>query len=1280
MKTRALVGLGLVVLLADDARAGPSAYGVPVSPDPLVLRERAAPASVVNQCIVYDDVTTGTVWECCDGNPCSEIMTAAMIGNYVVGITEGYAIDVSGVPAPGWSPTVALAPEEVLNPTWGAGAASYAWTWDTAGTDPVMTVSDSLLAFTGGASVSGSLACNGAAITTDDATFALLNATATTVNAFGAATAINIGATTGTTTFNHNLVIGDGSEATQSISSILSGATDPALTFQNETILSSADYTATDDFLAATDANYVYALTEVHPTTPSTFVALSARVVSPPDNMPVWVWSNGTNAYIGKCSSLTCANMSETLVGVAGNGNTDKVDIYLPADNLPVVVFTDGIGTGAHIYTRKCATSACTSFTGAATDLGVLNANTLKVSLDSTKTLLGIGYSAFPAATEYSYYVLCDNADHATTPCTSIGTPVCVSVDTGVGGTCRDNGNSFKAPLPIWTAANAMVLISGHGNGINDTYSVLCATPYCLAAALTATSINAQIPTYITPALLNADGTPSFGFMNASGTSGLAKCGDANCSSISITAQVLNGVWGANNPASGFPVLGLTQAGSNARIKVCAEVACSTAGTVYTDTNWTGTPNPITMTSSGRAFFAYANTGGDPLISYLDLLSPLVSGTDVCANAAQCANGYFKGDLTSRAFTAAGEVTAALNITTQAQGDLRLGDADSSNYTGLQAPAIMTTNVVYTMPTADGAAGTTLSTNGTKTLSWATVASGLTAGNLIDISAGGQVDVDTSEAHDVTWGDGTQADQQWTFNGSGTDFTMTAGSNLMTFSGALTSARILNAPVDLNALFKLQSGNDGASSWGVFSSYSNTATDEATLYFLKGRGTHAAPSALQSGDTIGSVRYVGQYAAGSYTTVAKVEAKTTEAFSGTNLGTKLVFHTTPTAAITPLDVMELSATSATQAVVTLPVDVNYNFVGGAGGVAFVDTPATGAANCFSVDGTTFSVDCSGKVGIGTAAPLYLTDFLGASGLFGADLASPTTRTASTTKAYLMLLPHYSSPTPSAMFRAVSASTYTEIDFGGGSSSFNAATDVIFWTGATTTTTIGTERFTIPLSGAAGLLAYFSPIHTDSGDTGGVCFRELAAGGTDAVCHRAADALAGPLTFTDPAAYPTVAGSALVSTTTGGQSWRPPGRSQVTVCGDQTTVNNNTVYYGPNRTLAANATGLTCDITAAGNTTEATVDDLAFDALAFQALSMVCRNATAVAVAVSYTLRTAAGATTPSVTCTIPINGRVGTTSVGTTTAIASGATMDVAVASTGDLAANGFVCTVEASF
>lgn len=58
------------------------------------------------------------------------------------------------------------------------------------------------------------------------------------------------------------------------------------------------------------------------------------------------------------------------------------------------------------------------------------------------------------------------------------------------------------------------------------------------------------------------------------------------------------------------------------------------------------------------------------------------------------------------------------DITLNAQADLRFADSDSSNWVAFQAPATITSNVTWTLPSADGAASTALTTNGTGTLSW----------------------------------------------------------------------------------------------------------------------------------------------------------------------------------------------------------------------------------------------------------------------------------------------------------------------------------------------------------------------------------------------------------------------------------------------------------------------------------------------------------------------------------------------------------------------------------
>ena len=64
------------------------------------------------------------------------------------------------------------------------------------------------LGVTGDTTLTGDLAVNGGDLTTTATTFNLIDATATTLNAFGSATLINLGATTGTLTINNPTVVG----------------------------------------------------------------------------------------------------------------------------------------------------------------------------------------------------------------------------------------------------------------------------------------------------------------------------------------------------------------------------------------------------------------------------------------------------------------------------------------------------------------------------------------------------------------------------------------------------------------------------------------------------------------------------------------------------------------------------------------------------------------------------------------------------------------------------------------------------------------------------------------------------------------------------------------------------------------------------------------------------------------------------------------------------------------------------------------------------------------
>jgi hypothetical protein len=140
----------------------------------------------------------------------------------------------------------------------------------------------------------------------------------------------------------------------------------------------------------------------------------------------------------------------------------------------------------------------------------------------------------------------------------------------------------------------------------------------------------------------------------------------------------------------------------------------------------------------------------------------------------------------------------------------------------------------------------------------------------------------------------------------------------------------------------------------------------------------------------------------------------------------------------------------------------------------------------------------------------------------------------------------------------------------------------------------------------------------------------------------------------------------------------PGRAVITICGDGTTINNNTVYYGPSKVPVASGER-TCDITQAGNATEATADAPAIST-AFQVLSMDCLTADPGAAGVSFTLRNNAAATVPSVTCSVANGGTGCVANVQTTTAIAANNPISIAAASSGDQGTTPFACQIHVAY
>jgi len=75
-------------------------------------------------------------------------------------------------------------------------------------------------------------------------------------------------------------------------------------------------------------------------------------------------------------------------------------------------------------------------------------------------------------------------------------------------------------------------------------------------------------------------------------------------------------------------------------------------------------------------------------------------------------------NLNSKNITGTGNISVDGVITLKSTNELRFEDTDSSNYVGFKAPGSITTNKIWTLPSADGSVGQVLSTNGSGVLSW----------------------------------------------------------------------------------------------------------------------------------------------------------------------------------------------------------------------------------------------------------------------------------------------------------------------------------------------------------------------------------------------------------------------------------------------------------------------------------------------------------------------------------------------------------------------------------
>jgi hypothetical protein len=140
------------------------------------------------------------------------------------------------------------------------------------------------------------------------------------------------------------------------------------------------------------------------------------------------------------------------------------------------------------------------------------------------------------------------------------------------------------------------------------------------------------------------------------------------------------------------------------------------AGTANGKTGWIQTNVITTVGSDNIEFTQFSGAGTYSAGTGLTLTGTVFSintGTTVDLSTAQT--------LSNKTLSSPVATTA---LTLNATAELRLADTDSSHYVGFKAPGTVTSNKIWTLPSADGTDGQVLKTDGSGTLSWVTSGGG----------------------------------------------------------------------------------------------------------------------------------------------------------------------------------------------------------------------------------------------------------------------------------------------------------------------------------------------------------------------------------------------------------------------------------------------------------------------------------------------------------------------------------------------------------------------------
>jgi hypothetical protein len=279
-------------------------------------------------------------------------------------------------------------------------------------------------------------------------------------------------------------------------------------------------------------------------------------------------------------------------------------------------------------------------------------------------------------------------------------------------------------------------------------------------------------------------------------------------------------------------------------------------------------------------------------------------------------------------------VTTTGNVTVNAQGDVRFGDADSSNWVAFQGPATVSSNVTWTLPSADGTANQVLSTNGSGTLSWATAAAGGASvttsdtapstpvdGDLWYDSVGGRLYVYYQDPNGSQWVDAApqgggsstptkievgNTKAEVTDTGSNGTFAVTTEGTeraRVDSSGRLligtSSARENTWNSTLSQSVQIEGTSSTGRSLGIFSSAASSDGCSIILGHQRS-GSIGGNTVLQSQDDIGLISFQGSDGS-EFVEAARIRAEVDGTPGANDMPGRIVLATTPDGSASPVE-------------------------------------------------------------------------------------------------------------------------------------------------------------------------------------------------------------------------------------------------------------------------------------------------------------------------------------------------------------------------------------------